>query len=192
MKKVCIIFLLSIIISLVAVLGTNNVGMFGFAGLNTQTVGAGTEFLRIHIRANSNTEQDQKVKYLVRDKLVEYLTPVVAECESKSQAKAVLLAKEHELSFFTSRILRENGYDYGGQAIVKRENFPTRVYEDVTLSAGEYDALIVLLGSGKGDNWWCVVYPPLCFSGGKVTSENVVYKSKIAEIIKAWKEKSEE
>ena len=63
------------------------------------------------------------------------------------------------------------------------ERFPTRVYEGVTLAAGVYDALILELGSGEGDNWWCVVYPPLCFTGGSV---NVVYRSKIAQIIRQF------
>ena len=79
------------------------------------------------------------------------------------------------------KILREHGFTYGARASLRQEEFPTRVYEDITLSAGVYDALILELGTGEGDNWWCVVYPPLCFAGG---NGNVVYKSKIAEIIR--------
>ena len=78
------------------------------------------------------------------------------------------------------KVLRANGYTYGARASIRQEQFPTRVYDGVTLDAGVYDALIVELGTGAGDNWWCVVYPPLCFSGG---NGNVIYKSKIAEII---------
>ena len=80
-------------------------------------------------------------------------------------------------------ILRENGFSYGAKASLRREDFPTRVYDGVTLEAGVYDALILELGSGKGDNWWCVVYPPLCFTSG---NGNIVYKSMIAEIIKKF------
>ena len=92
-------------------------------------------------------------------------------------------AKLGEIERVAARVLRENGFSYGARASLRREQFPTRVYADATLEAGEYDALILELGSGKGDNWWCVVYPPLCFTSG---NGNVVYKSKIAEIIKRF------
>lgn len=90
---------------------------------------------------------------------------------------------------------RENGgrspggerFSYRSKASVREEEFPTRVYEDLTLDAGYYDALILELGSGKGDNWWCVVYPPLCFTGGEC---GYVYKSKILEIIESFKKKN--
>lgn len=145
-----------------------------------------SEYLRIHIRANSNDEFDQAVKYLVRDKIVDYLTPVVATCETKAKAKTEISYRIHDLSEIATDVLRENGYDYLGKAYLRKENFPTRVYENLTLQAGVYDAIVVELGSGKGDNWWCVVYPPLCFSGGKVTAGNIRYKSKIAEIIERF------
>ena len=144
------------------------------------------EYLRIHIRANSNDEFDQSVKYLVRDKIVDYLTPVVATCETKTKAKTEISYRIDELSEIATDVLRENGYNYSGKAYLRKENFPTRVYENLTLQAGVYDAIVVELGSGKGDNWWCVVYPPLCFSGGKVTAGNIRYKSKIAEIVERF------
>ncbi len=80
----------------------------------------------------------------------------------------------------SKKVLTESGFSYGANAKVTKEEFPTRVYENVTLEKGEYEALIVNLGSGQGDNWWCVIYPPLCFA-----DENTpyVYKSKILEII---------
>ena len=79
----------------------------------------------------------------------------------------------------------ENGFSYTARAEVRREEFPTRVYEDVTLEAGMYDALIVELGTGEGANWWCVLYPPMCFSG-EATGENIVFRSRIAEIIRSF------
>ena len=81
----------------------------------------------------------------------------------------------------------ENGFEYTSDASVKREQFPTRVYGDLELEKGFYDALIVELGDAKGDNWWCVIYPPLCFAGGNLTAGNIKYKSKILEIINEWK-----
>ena len=69
------------------------------------------------------------------------------------------------------------------RASLRQEEFPTRVYEDVTLEAGIYDALIVELGEGVGANWWCVVYPPLCFAG-EASGEGVIYRSRLWEIIR--------
>ena len=176
MKKVCIIFLLSIIISLTAV------GFSGFGGAQNTVQ---SEYLRIHIRADSNDEDAQAVKYLVRDGIVAYLTPLVAEYETKAAATAGIEKNLARIETAANEVLARNGFDYAARAEVRTEEFPTRVYGDYTLPAGTYTALIVELGSGKGDNWWCVVYPPLCFAGS--SQGNVVYKSKIAEIIENWK-----
>ena len=140
----------------------------------------GAAYLRIHIRANSNGKEDQAVKYLVRDRIVEFLTPVVAECATKQAAMEKIGKMLPSAAAEADKVLRANGYTYGARASIRQEQFPTRVYDGVTLDAGVYDALIVELGTGAGDNWWCVVYPPLCFSVG---NGNVIYKSKIAEII---------
>ena len=195
MKKFCIIFLLSIIISLTALgfsgsldgLGGNFNGVNG--GLNGGFNGGGSytqEYLRIHIRADSNENKAQAVKYLVRDEVVEYLTPLVAEYKTQSEAKAGVETHLQEIERVCQGVLARNGFGYGAKANVQTETFPTRVYEGYTLPAGEYTALIIELGRGEGDNWWCVVYPPLCFTA-PTTGKNVVYKSKIAEIISKWK-----
>lgn len=188
MKKVCIIFLLSIIISLTA-LGLG--GLFSDEGsryaTTTETMEAESEYLRIHIRADSNENAAQAVKYRVRDKVVEYLTPLVADYETKEEAMRGVEKNLDKVAAVAAKVLEEEGFSYGATADLERETFPTRVYGDYTLPAGEYSALIIRLGSGKGDNWWCVVYPPLCFAA---TDTNVVYKSKILEIIEDFKAKN--
>lgn len=176
MKKIIVVGLL---VSLIA-----GLTLF-FAGNGTQEQAADENaYLRVHIRANSNSEADQAVKYKVRDKVVEFLTPTVAECNTKEEALKKINAVLPQAAAVADGVLRENGYFYGARACLRKEEFPTRVYEDITLPAGEYDALILELGTGAGDNWWCVVYPPLCFAGG---TQNVVYKSKILEIIRNFK-----
>ncbi len=137
-------------------------------------------YLRIHIRANSNCEVDQSVKYKVKERVVEYLTPFVAECKTVDKAKQTVSDKLAEIEMVANNVLQENGFSYSANAKLKNEEFPTRVYQDLTLESGFYDALIINLGEGKGDNWWCVVYPPLCFVG---EGNGYVYKSKIVEII---------
>ncbi len=145
-----------------------------------------SEYLRVHIRANSNSADDQAVKYLVRDSVVSVLTPTVAACNSKEEA---MQAVEQNLSLAekaAEEVLLQHGHGYGVRARLCREKFPTRVYDSVTLEGGTYDALILELGTGEGDNWWCVVYPPLCFTAG---NGNVIYKSKIAETIRSFYQK---
>ena len=191
MKRVCIIFLLSIIISLTAlgfsgVFGTNaNTNATSTADLQTAQSTQSTQYLRIHIRADSNADEAQAVKYAVRDKIVEYLTPLVAGYATQSEAVKGVQKNLDGIERVADDALRANGYAYSAKASVKREYFPTRVYGGYTLSAGEYTALIVELGEGLGDNWWCVIYPPLCFTAP--TGKNIVYKSKILEIIRRWK-----
>lgn len=177
MKNRCIIFLLSLIIIMTAFIS------FG------ETTGAGmspsvqtSEYLRIHVRANSNAESDQAVKYAVRDEIVQQLTPILKDCHSKAEAREKLRANLALITGTAKSVLENHGYNYGAKSTLRFEEFPTRVYNSLTLPSGCYEALIVELGEGKGDNWWCVVYPPLCFSGKSVVAGEIVYKSKIAEI----------
>ena len=169
MKKFGIsLLLLSIItISIIASINQNN-----------QSV----EYLRIHIRANSNSQIDQSVKYSVKEAIVNYLTPYVANCKDKKSAIKTLNEQKSKLEEVADNVLYQNGFTYKSKVAVRNELFPTRVYGDFTLEEGFYDALIVYLGEAQGENWWCVVYPPLCFTATK----NVKYKSKILEIIKEF------
>ena len=156
---------------------------FVFAGCSIQN---NTNCLRIHIRANSNDEVDQQIKYLVKDEVVSFLTPLLANATDKQKAKQIVLQNKDQICKIADDLLQKNGFDYCANARLDNEFFPTRSYNDVVFEKGEYDALIVDLGSGNGDNWWCVVYPPLCFVGGEITGENLVYKSKLQEIIQKF------
>ncbi len=141
-----------------------------------------TDYLRIHIRANSNSAEDQRVKYLVKDAIVESLIPLLSEAQTKQEAKSII---ENNISYLNSvadAVLKKEGFDYQGKTRIATEEFPTRVYDDITLPAGEYEAVILDLGSGEGDNWWCLVYPAFCFTKSE-NSTNYVYISKIWEII---------
>ena len=144
MRNICIIFLLSIIISLTA---------FGFVGGNDVQTVQGKEYLRIHIRADSNEDRAQEVKYVVRDNVVEYLTPLVAEYEDAETATKGIRLRLNEIEKIATETLKREGFSYGAKAQIKQEYFPTRIYDEYVLSAGEYTALILELGSGKGDNW---------------------------------------
>ena len=108
---------------------------------------------------------------------------IACGCNGQNKAKQIVLQNAKEICAVADGVLRSNGLAYKSTAQIKKENFPTRVYDEVVFEQGEYDALIVNLGSGSGDNWWCVVYPPLCFVGGEFVGEKVVYKSKLQEIV---------
>lgn len=171
MKKFCIVFVLLFIIIVTAAV--------------TAQGGAQTEYLRMHVRANSDAAADQAVKYEVKDAIVDYLMPLAAACASKEEAMAALREAIPQIEAVADAVLAENGFSYTAHAAVRREEFPTRVYDGVTLEAGMYDALIVELGTGEGANWWCVLYPPMCFSG-EATGGNIEYRSRIAEIIRSF------
>lgn len=142
-----------------------------------------SDYLRVHIRANSNSEEDQSVKYYVKDVVVIYLSKYMKNCKTKKQAIEILEEKSDDIKEIVNGVLKEKGYYYGCNVGIKNEFFPTKAYGDLVLEADYYDALIINLGTGEGQNWWCVMYPNICFN----EPTNVVYKSKIKEIIRKIK-----
>lgn len=145
------------------------------------------DYIRIHIRANSNEEIDQNIKMVVKEKIVNALIPILAKAENKNEAKLLLQHNLDRLASIADDVLENNSFEYGAKAELTREEFPARKYGDLVLEKGEYDALIINLGEGAGDNWWCVAFPPLCFV--PTEGANIKYKSKIIEIIEKFKEK---
>lgn len=156
--------------------------ILGLSGLVEQE--SQVQYLRIHIRANSNSEQDQTVKYKVKDDVVEALIPLLSQIESFEEAKCVISENFSMIEQVANQTLQDNGFSYTSSAKISNEYFPTRTYENITLEEGYYDALILNLGSGQGDNWWCIVFPAFCFTQTK-KSDNIVYISQIWEIIKS-------
>ena len=154
-----------------------------FCGVKKEEQLLPENYLRIHIRANSNDQIDQAVKYKVKDAVIEALIPILSEVETKSQAKDILRENFGYVEQVSNNVLASNGFEYKASARFDKEYFPTRVYENITLPEGEYDSLILDLGSGEGNNWWCVVYPAFCFVQTK-NVDNVVYISQIWDIIK--------
>lgn len=173
MKNICITFFVIIII----------IATVMFAESAASAADAENDYLRIHVRANSNDLTDQNVKYKVKDAVVEFITPYAAQCVDKQTAIEVIGGIIDGIEEVCDGVLRENGFNYTASAQIRAEEFPTRVYGDLTLEAGLYDALIIELGTGEGDNWWCVIYPPLCFTAG---TADVKYRSLIYDIIHSF------
>ncbi len=144
------------------------------------------ECIRIHIRANSNSEQDQAIKLKVRDEITSYLTSRLEGCKSKAEAKRTLDCEKANLVQIANQALYANNFEYKASIALKKEHFPDKQYGGYDFPEGEYDALIVYLGEGKGDNWWCVAFPPLCFVPNTSNGESVVYKSWVKEMLDKW------
>jgi stage II sporulation protein R len=177
MKRKTLVFFISMFICL-------NVFIFTGCALNTSSINK--DVVRIHIRANSNNCDDQDVKLKVRDNVVDYITPIIADCESSDDVKLILNNNLKNIEKIANDTLAKNGFLYKSSAVIDNEYFPSRMYGDKTFPADYYDALILRLGEGVGDNWWCVAYPPLCFVGYDNDSESIEYRSKIVELIKKY------
>lgn len=140
------------------------------------------QYLRIHIRANSNSEADQSVKYEIKELVVSYMSEIVLSSRTKEELEEKIENSKTSINALIDGFLSEKGFDYKAQTEINNEYFPTRCYNDLTLDAGYYDAVIIKLGEGFGDNWWCVVYPPLCFTG----QSDIKMRSLIAEYLKEF------
>ena len=131
---------------------------------------------RLHVIANSDSQEDQNLKYIVRDKLIEYMNNIAKDCSSKEEV--ISIAKDNISNFenIAKETIEKNGYNYSVTVEIGNFDFPTKSYGDITLPAGSYDSLRVKIGKAKGQNWWCVMFPPLCFVD--VTSGVVPEESK--------------
>lgn len=118
--------------------------------------------VRLHILAEDNSAEAQEVKLLVRDAILNEYGALFSESTSVDSAGDVAESHLRDIEATANRVLAENGMDYSAKAEFGMEEYPTRVYENVTLPAGTYRSLRLLLGKGEGKNWWCVLFPPLC------------------------------
>ncbi len=118
---------------------------------------------RLHVIANSDSYEDQNLKYKVRDSLINYMNSLTQNITSKDAA--ITIAKEHTQDFYdiAHSVIEDNGFNYDVNIEIGNSYFPTKYYGDISLPAGYYDALKVEIGNSAGQNWWCVMFPPLCF-----------------------------
>lgn len=168
---------------------------------------------RLHVIANSDSTEDQELKLKVRDALISYMNVLSKDCSCKEEV--LNMAKEHkeDLKKIAENVIRENGFDYEAFVEIGISDFPTKQYGDISLPAGTYDALRVKIGSAEGKNWWCVMFPPLCFvdvSSGivpdsskqemkeslndeeydlisKTDDNEIAFKFKLIELFQNWK-----
>lgn len=135
--------------------------MSGALALQTQDQLA-DKVVRLHVLANSDSEEDQALKLRVRDRVLERATELLEQSADRQEAEALLRGNLLELEDLAAEEIAAAGYDYPVTAELTDTTFPTREYDGFTLPAGEYLALRIVIGEGAGQNWWCVVFPPLC------------------------------
>lgn len=121
------------------------------------------QIIRFHVLANSNTKEDQDLKLKVRDKVIEEMSSKFSGCRTIEEARTIILSNMDEVNTIAEEVIKENGYKYSVKCELARENFPDKMYGDTLFPQGNYEAFRILIGEANGQNWWCVMFPPLCF-----------------------------
>lgn len=141
--------------------------------------------IRFHVVANSDQEQDQNVKYIVRDRLIEVLKQQLSEAENYQEAQKIITDNCNQLAAVARETVAAAGQSYGVRVELGKTDFPPKAYGNIVLPQGEYEALKIVLGEGKGANWWCVLFPPLCFvdisANASESEDNIVVQEAIAQ-----------
>lgn len=119
--------------------------------------------IRFHVRANSDSEEDQELKILVKNRIVQFLEIELQSAASLDEARNILYDVKDEIAGIALEVIREEGYEYNVNVYFEQSYFPMKVYGDMSFPPGEYEAFRVDIGDAYGKNWWCVLYPPLCF-----------------------------
>ncbi|MCI8282091.1 MAG: stage II sporulation protein R [Lachnospiraceae bacterium] len=123
------------------------------------------KIIRFHVKANSDSRQDQELKLKVRDAVGSYMKEELKGVSDLEESRQVLLRDMENVKERARQVIKENGYAYDVSVCLSYVDFPEKSYGDYTFPAGEYEALQVVIGRGQGKNWWCVMYPNMCFRG---------------------------
>ena len=129
--------------------------------------------IRLHVIAHSNRIEDQELKLEVRNKIIEKSKDIFEDIHSKEESERIIIQKLDEIKHIAEKVIKDHHYDYSIDVYYGNYSFPRKQYNQYVLPAGKYDAIRIVIGDGKGDNWWCVMFPPLCFVDfGKVDEES--------------------
>lgn len=155
-----------------------------FSYANTVTKDLRKSVFRLHIIANSDSKEDQNLKYIVRNEVLMFMSKLYKEAESKEKVIEITLENIENIKKVAEEVVVNEGYNYDVTVEVGSYNFPTKTYGDISLPAGNYDALEIKIGKAEGKNWWCVMFPSLCFvdinngylpqSSKKILEENLL------------------
>ena len=126
--------------------------------------------IRIHVLASSNSDTDQQLKLKVKDDVIRYLQPALKQSDSLTESRRIILSSLPQIEQTALQTLQQNGCKDTVTLQYGYFDFPVKYYGSFSLPAGNYEALRILIGEGKGRNWWCVLFPPLCFTDSNVSS----------------------
>lgn len=154
------IFFISLVLGLVF---TINFCVWGSSYSFSAQNGIADEIVRFHVLANSDTNFDQALKLKVRDEVLKGIAHNLSVAKNKLQTKALISADLDKINDIACKIVVQNGFDYDVKVMMSNDYFPTKKYGDIKFPAGRYDTLKIVIGNGEGHNWWCVMFPPLCF-----------------------------
>lgn len=139
--------------------------------------------LRFHVLANSDDEADQNLKLAVRDAVGSYMQKKLAGVDDLEECEQIVNGNLDQIREVAAETIAQNGYDYDVTAELEYTSFPVKSYGSYTFPAGEYEALRVVIGEGKGHNWWCVMYPNMCFSGSMYEVVDEQAGEKLREVL---------
>lgn len=157
--------------------------LFNFASFQTKCENLSEKVLRVHILANSDSKEDQDLKLKVRDKILEYAKKEFISAQNKEDAIILSENSLDKIKNVAQSEIKNLGYDYPAKVEIVNMHFNTRQYGDITLPAGNYDALRVIIGSGKGKNWWCVMFPSICIGSSEDNKADMVFNEEERDII---------
>lgn len=154
-----IIYLITLILMVIFTLATATITIY--TGQVSETLSE--NILRFHVVANSDTTEDQLLKQQVKDEIIAYMEPLLKESKDIEESKSVIQSHTTDIKDIAQDVVQKWKKNYEVEVFLDTANFPTKSYGDVVLPAGEYEACRVIIGEGKGENWWCVMFPPLCY-----------------------------
>ncbi|KOR26279.1 stage II sporulation protein R [Clostridium sp. FAM 1755] len=177
MKKI-LVFILSII-------GIFFIGFSSFKLFNNSTSvnqkDISNKIIRFHVLANSDSIEDQSLKLKVKDEIINYMMPKLDKSSSIDESRKILKENDKEIKRIAEDIINKNGYKYSVNTHLGQDQFPIKTYGNITLPQGKYEAYKIVIGNGEGQNWWCVMFPPLCFvdvTKGEVSTKETEQKMK--------------
>ncbi|MEF9935149.1 MAG: stage II sporulation protein R [Clostridium sp.] len=168
-----------IITSLVAATVVASVGGYIYTKQNEFK----NKVVRFHVLANSDSNVDQAVKLKVKDEVIKYVQPLLKESKSIEQSKDILNSNKDKIIAIANKELSDNGQTYTASAKLSKFDFPVKSYGDIVFPSGEYEAFRIVLGNGEGKNWWCVMFPPLCFIDVKNAVADKEMQSELSKVL---------
>ncbi len=162
------------------------ISIYIFIGYKFSDIEIPEEALRIRILANSNSDYDQSVKNNVKEEIQDYVYNLLKDTKDINEARKIINSNLNSISLLTSKNLESQNYNLPFKINFGLNYFPKKEYKGIKYKEGYYESLLITLGSGKGDNWWCILFPPLCLLEAEESTE-VEYTTVVSEILKKYK-----